>query len=100
MIKHIVIWKLKEFSNGCGREENAKLIQSRIEALKGKIPGMINLEVGVDFSRTDMSGDVVLYSEFESREALDAYQIHPEHKKIMPFILEVREERHIVDYEV
>lgn len=100
MIKHIVIWKLKEQAHGNTREENARLIKSKIEGLVGIIPGIIRMEVGIDFSCTDMSGDIVLYSEFESREALDAYQVHPEHKKIMPFILEARDERRIVDYEI
>jgi len=99
MVKHIVIWKLKESAHGNTARENALLIKQMLEGLKGIIPGIITIEVGIDISRTDMSGDIVLYSEFESKEALDNYQSHPEHKKIMPFILEAREERRIVDYE-
>lgn len=98
MIKHIVIWKLKEQAHNNTKEKNARLIKQKIESLVGKIPGIIKMEIGIDFSRTDMSGDIVLYSEFESKKALDAYQAHPAHKEIMPFILEAREERRIVDY--
>jgi hypothetical protein len=54
----------------------------------------------MDFSATESSADLALYSEFASREALDAYQIHPEHKAIMPFVGEARSERRMVDYEV
>lgn len=64
MIKHIVIWKLKEEAHGNTREKNARFIKSKIEGLVDLIPGIISMEVGIDFSCTDMSGDIVLYSIF------------------------------------
>ena len=45
------------------------------------------------------SCDLALYAEFESWAALGAYQAHPEHKAMMPFILEARTERRLCDYE-
>jgi hypothetical protein len=98
MIRHIVFWRLK----GDSPEEKAKLaaeIKTALESLNGKIPGMTFLQVGFDFGKTPESSDVALYSEFVSREALDAYQQHPEHVKIMPFIRESRIERRVVDFE-
>jgi len=68
--------------------------------LNGIIPGMIKLEVGIDVSGTENSADIVLYSEFESLEALNNYQVNPEHEKIKPFVLSCRSERRIVDYEI
>jgi quinol monooxygenase YgiN len=100
VIRHLVLWKLKPEAHGRSAAENARAIKEKLEALRGRVPGMLRLEVGIDFSRTDSSSDVALYSEFESREALDAYQAHPEHKAVMPFILEARSERRLVDYEV
>lgn len=82
------------------REENAKAIKQKLEDLNGKIEGCIRLEVGFDFLRSPESIDVVLYSEFESREALEHYMGHPLHKAVMPFIAEARSERRVVDYEV
>lgn len=99
MIKHIVMWRLKEHAHGNTRERNAVLIKERLESLNGKIPGLMKMEVGIDFSHTDNSSDVVLYAEFLSRKDLDNYQNHPEHKAIMPFVLEARCERRMVDYE-
>ena len=99
MIKHIVLWRLKDSANGFGKAENAKLIKAKLEGLNGRISGMIKLEVGIDFSASDNSSDLALYSEFTSRAALDAYQEHPEHKAIMSFIMEARSERRLVDYE-
>ena len=100
MIKHIVMWKLKTQANGIFKKENMALMKERLEALNGKIPGMIRLEVGSDFSAGRDSYDIVLYSEFETRNDLTSYLNHPEHKKIMPFVAEVREDRKSVDYEV
>jgi hypothetical protein len=99
MIKHIVVWRLKDSAHGNDKATNAALIKEKLEALNGRIPGLLRLEVGIDFSRTESSGDVVLNSVFASRQALDAYQEHPEHKAIMPFIMEARSERRLVDYE-
>ncbi|HEX3901560.1 MAG TPA: Dabb family protein [Polyangia bacterium] len=99
MVKHIVFWKLKSEAHGRPAAENARAIKEKLEALRGRIPGLLRIEVGLDFSRTDSSCDLALTSEFESRGALDAYQAHPEHKAVMPFILEARSGRYLVDYE-
>jgi quinol monooxygenase YgiN len=99
MVKHIVFWKLKDEANGMSKAENAKAIKQKLEDLNGKIEGCIKLEVGFDFLHSAESADIVLYSEFESKEALDFYANHPLHKAVMPFIAEARSERKVVDYE-
>ena len=100
MIKHIVMWRLKEIAHGNDLLTNATLIKEKLEALQGRVPGMTLLEVGLDFSRSESSGDVVLCSEFIDRKALDAYQISPEHLALGPFIGGAALERRMVDYEV
>ena len=100
MIKHIVMWRLKETAMGNTKKENALIIKQKLEALKSVIPGIIKMEVGIDFSGTEASSDVVLYSEFESREALNNYQDHPEHDAVRNFVKEVRTERRLVDYKI
>jgi hypothetical protein len=100
MVKHIVMWKLKDSAHGNDRQTNALLIREKLEALRGRIPGMTAIEVGLDFSVTDSSCHVVLYSEFIDREALDAYQAHPEHQALKPFIGEASFERRLADYEL
>ncbi len=99
MVKHIVFWKLKDEANGMSKLENATSIKQKLEDLNGKIEGCIKLEVGFDFLHSAESADVVLYSEFENKEALDFYANHPLHKAVMPFIAEARSERRVVDYE-
>ena len=99
MIRHIVAWRLKDAALGNGKAENARLMKAKLEALRGRIPGLLRLDVGLDFSATENSADVVLVSEFESREALAAYQVHPEHKAVGLFVRAVVCERRLIDCE-
>jgi len=98
MIKHIVMWKLKEVSECGDRVQNAKKMKQDLEALKGKIPQIRHIEVGVNSIASDGSYDVALYSEFNSEQDLEIYQKHPEHLKVAEFIARVRERRAVVDY--
>jgi hypothetical protein len=100
MIKHIVLWKLKDFAEGATKQQNALKVKAMLEDMRGKIPEMLKLEVGLNFEVSDSACDISLYSEFTSLEALDAYQIHPEHIKVKNFLPLVRIERRVVDYEV
>jgi quinol monooxygenase YgiN len=100
MIKHIVMWRVNNRENAAAREESCRAIKQKIEALRGRIPGMLHIEAGVDVSASDTAMDVVLYSEFESRAALDGYQDHPAHQEMAKFIADRRLERRIVDYEI
>lgn len=98
MIKHIVFWKLKEDADGKNKAQNAQLIKEKLEALRGQIDGLQNIEVGINIIEGNY--DVALYSELTTREALDHYQNHPKHQAILPFVRNVVEDRKAVDYEV
>ncbi len=100
MIKHIVMWKLKDTARGVSKEENAKELKSVLEALKGKIDVIKEIEVGIDFNRSQAAYDVALYSVFDSKEDLQTYQKHPDHVKVVDFVNEIRDERVVVDYEI
>ena len=100
MVVHIVFWRLAESADGSSREANALELKRRFDAMRGVIPGMTRCEVGIDVSRGLESSHVALYSEFESRAALDAYQSHPAHQDIVAFLKTVRTERRVVDYEM
>ena len=100
MLVHIVFWKLLDQApNGKTKQENAIELQRRFEALRGQMPGLARIEVGVDISRTGESADVALYTEFDSPAALEAYQVHPLHKDVVGFLKDIRSERRVVDYE-
>jgi len=100
MIKHIVFWKLKEEACGNDKALNSRMIKDKLEVLNGQIPGLLKLEVGIDFSQTDMSYDVALYSEFANQADLKFYDEHPLHVAVKSFVKEVNCSRKVVDYEI
>jgi hypothetical protein len=97
MIKHIVMWKVKG-STPEEKCESVRRIQAAFDGLVGVIPGLLALEVGADVSRIEYTCDVVLCTQFESREALDSYATHPDHLRIKRELGDVRIARHQVDY--
>ncbi|GJD51195.1 hypothetical protein OPKNFCMD_3947 [Methylobacterium crusticola] len=99
MIKHIVMWTV---AGGTPHEKalNAGRIRDAFESLRGRIPGLLHLEVGVDVSRIDYACDVVLYSEFDTPDSLARYGAHPEHQRVRSEIEGLRVGRHQVDYPV
>jgi len=99
MVKHVVMWKLKEQAHGNSKEKNVIEIKKRLEALPAKIVVIRRLEVGVDFLKSDMSADVIVTVEFGSKTDLESYRVHPDHQSIIPFINEAVSERRVVDYE-
>lgn len=99
MIKHIVMWNVRGDDDET-RARNVQILKTEFESLRGRIPGLLHLEVGVDFSRVDYACDVVLYTEFASRAALLGYAEHPEHLRVRRTLGDMRIARHQVDYEV
>jgi hypothetical protein len=99
MIKHIVMWKVRG-DDAATRAHNLALLKAEFESLRGRVPGLLHLEVGVDESRVDYAFDVVLYTEFASRQALLDYAEHPEHLRVRRSLGDMRTARHQVDYEV
>ncbi len=100
MIKHIVMWKLAESAEGGSRDENAQEMKTMLEALSAAIPELEALEVGLNFAEGEAAFDIVLYTAFASREALETYRVHPDHVKAATFIGAVTANRHVVDYEI
>ena len=99
MIRHIVMWNLAGDTPEAKQHNIARLRESFL-SLRGRIPGLTHLEIGVDSSRVDYACDVVLYSEFDSQAALDAYATHPEHLRVKAELGAMRIARHQVDYAV
>ena len=93
MVKHIVMYTLKE---GVEKESAVELIRSVPEPLVGQIPGLAHLEVRKAFNGLDYA----LYSEFESREALSAYAVHPLHLAAKEHFHHLLDKRYAADYEV
>ncbi len=98
MLKHIVMWKLKEFAENNHKNENAKKMKEMLESLKNKINEINHIEIGINVFESERAYDVSLYIEFKDKEAHDIYQKHPEHLKVVDFITKIREVSHSVDY--
>ncbi|TXC67975.1 Dabb family protein [Sphingomonas ginsenosidivorax] len=96
-VKHIVMWDVRGDSTA-ERERVAHLVKAKFEALRGEIPGLLLLEIGIDTSRIEYACDVVLYSVFNSQEALCAYATHPAHVRVRDELGDLRIRRHQVDY--
>lgn len=100
MLKHIVMWKLKEHAEGGGKAANAARMKDLLDACSDLVPGILKFETAIAQPGLEATYDVILYSEFSSKAALDAYQEHPQHVALKPFISAVREARQCMDYEI
>jgi heme-degrading monooxygenase HmoA len=99
VIKHIVMWKLKEQAEGADRATNAAKLKALLETCRDIVPGIRRFEIGIATPGLEATYDVVLVSEFDSKAALDAYAVHPEHEKVKSFVAAVRDARQCIDYE-
>lgn len=93
MVKHIVLYTLKE---GVDKESAVEQIAAQLEPLVGQIPGLSWLEVSPAYQG---GMDYALYSEFESPEALAAYQTHPAHLAAKETFGHLINQRYCADYE-
>ena len=93
MVKHIVVYKLKE---GVDKDEAVKIIASVLEPLVGKIPGLNHLEI----RRCFQGMDYALYSEFDSKQALSDYAVNPLHLEAKEHFWTMLDSRVCADYEV
>jgi hypothetical protein len=100
VIRHIVIWRLKKEAKRFGKIENLERIQRNFEAMRTAMPGLLRLELGVNQAQADDAADLLLFSEFESWEALRGYETHPLHDELRALIGPLRSERRVLDHEV
>jgi hypothetical protein len=99
VIKHIVMWNVKG-TTSAEKSESVRRLKAAFDGVREAVPGLTALEIGVDVSGIDYACDVVLYSEFESREALNSYATHPEHLRVKRELADLRIARYQVDYVV
>ena len=99
MIRHIVMWKFKDFAEGLSREENILKVKSMLEALPEKIDFIREMQVQVNVNPKEGMYDAVLLSTFDNLEDVGHYRVHPEHKKVSSYVALIKENRASVDYE-
>lgn len=94
MLTHIVFFKLKN-----REQDNLRHVRDTLMTMKGRIPQLLDLEVGVDVVRSARSYDLALVAKFTDIDAMEAYQVHPIHQEIIAFMKEQTESSAAVDYE-
>lgn len=101
MIRHIVMWKLKDKAAGASKEKNAEKLKLILEGLRTNIEEIKSVEVGIQINDKDPDAlDVVLICDFETDLDFQMYTRNPHHKKAVDFIKKVAENRYTVDYKV
>ncbi len=78
MVRHVIVWTLKDEFTGEERETIKKGVKEGLESLKGVVPGLLDIHVYTDGLESS-NGDMMLDSLFESEQALKGYSVHPAH---------------------
>ncbi len=99
MVKHIVMWKLKDEHKGTDKNKLAEELKLKLMALKNSISEIIHIQVGINAIHFDKNADVILICDFNNFDDLAKYAIHPEHAKVGAFVKQIVVDRLAVDYE-
>ncbi len=100
MVRHVILWNIKEELKGEEREAAKRKIKEELEALKGVIDGLVQMDVIIE-PLASCNAEVMVDSLFESEQALADYLVHPEHKRVgQNFVRPVVINRMCMDYEV
>lgn len=98
MVKHIVLFKLKEELPATEKQAVMNQFKEAIEALPAKISVIRKIEVGLNVNPAE-AWDIALYSEFDSLEDVKIYAVHPDHVAAGKLLADVKLNRACVDYE-
>ena len=100
MVKHVILWTLKDELSDEEKISIKKGIKEGLEGLKDKVPGIVDIKVNIN-GLASSNADLMLDSTFESEDALKGYAVHPEHvavadSKVRPYT----KIRSCLDYEI
>lgn len=93
MVKHVVMYKLKEEA-----KDKADELIEKFLSMNGRIEGLVSVTSGKDFKKEGRSYDVALICTLESPEALEKYAVHPVHLPILAYAKTIVERSHSVDF--
>jgi hypothetical protein len=91
MLTHIVLFRFENM-------DHAEEAGSRLRNMNGRIPGLVNVEAGVDITRSGRSYELALITRHEDQAGLDAYQVHPAHQEVVAYIKSVASGSVAVDF--
>ena len=103
MVKHVILWQLKDELSDAEKAAVKAGIKEGLEGLEGlagKIPGLVEVHVNIN-GLPSSTADLMLDTTFESAEALKGYSVHPAHvavadSKVRPYT----KARFCLDYEI
>ncbi len=96
MVKHIILWNLKEEFN---TTEIKSQMKRELEGLVGAVPGLLKMKIEID-PLPSSNVDVMLYSELEDAEALKNYASHPAHVHVADtYVRPYTKIRTVIDFE-
>lgn len=98
MVKHLVLFKLKDEVSTAQKEAVMLAFKQAIEALPAKISVIRKIEVGLNMNPGEV-WNIALYSEFDTLDDVKFYAAHPDHVAAGKLLAEVKESRACVDYE-
>ena len=99
MVKHILLWQLKDELSAEEKKAAAEKCKRDLEALVGVVPGLISLKVVID-PIPSSNVDMMLDSTLEDQAAYDGYKVHPAHVAAATHVRSVVKSRTCMDYEV
>ena len=81
MVKHVILWQLKDELSEAEQQSVKEGIKTNLESFQGKIPGLVEIKVQISCLESS-NADVMLDSLFDDEQALKGYAVHPEHVKV------------------
>ncbi|MDH5561085.1 MAG: Dabb family protein [Deltaproteobacteria bacterium] len=94
MVKHIVMFKLKEKT-----PENISLLENKIKSMEKTIDFVEEITTGVNFTKGERAMDLVLIVDLKDKDQLEAYRVHPEHQPVYEMVKLMCSESKVIDYE-
>ena len=90
MVRHVILWKLKEELQGAEKEAVKAGVKEGLEGLAGQIPGMLEIHVYTEALPSSSGADLMLDVTLTDEDALKGYAVHPAHvaaanSKVRPY---------------
>ena len=98
MIRHIVMWTLLEQAHGADKAHNVQKAKDLLLSCAQVVPGIRTFEVATAETGLECDCDLLLHMLVDDAQVLAAYQNHPDHEAIKPFMKAIRKTRHCMDF--
>lgn len=100
MIRHIVMFKLKDFPDETATSKAAREVVKHLDELPLKIDVIRKYQAGIDIRKLAWSFDIVLTMDFDNLADLETYTIHPSHQEFIAFNKDYSVDKVCIDFEM